>query len=133
MLAMPESADPLRSAPAAAKVAVAIPVLNEEASIADVVARIPRAVARRVIVADGGSSDATAARAEEAGAQVIAAGIGYGRACWRATLAAEDAEIMVVMDGDGADHPMSLAALIAPIRSRENDFVIGSRASGERA
>jgi glycosyltransferase involved in cell wall biosynthesis len=117
----------------AAQVVVAIPALNEEASIAGVVAGIPRAITRRIIVADGGSSDGTVARAEAAGAQVIDAGRGYGRACWRATKAAHDAEIMVFMDGDGADDPASLAALIAPIRSGAYDFVIGSRALGERA
>jgi len=36
------------------------------------------------------------------------------------------------MDGDGADDPASLAALVAPIRSGECDFVIGSRTRGER-
>jgi glycosyltransferase involved in cell wall biosynthesis len=132
MLAMAEPT----SAPSpalAARVVVAIPALNEEASIAAVVAGIPRAIADRVIVADGGSGDTTVARATEAGAQVIDAGKGYGRACWRATKAAHDAEIMVFMDGDGADDPASLAALVAPIRSGDYDFVIGSRALGERA
>ena len=70
-----------------ARVAVAIPALNEEASIGAVVAAIPRAIAGRIIVADGGSRDATAARAAAAGAQVIEAGRGYGRACWRASQA----------------------------------------------
>src|SRR6202790_3555990 len=117
MLAVAEHASPLRPAPDSVPVVVvAIPALNEEVSIGDVVAGIPRAVVSRVIVADGGSSDGTAAQAEKAGAQVIDAGKGYGRACWRATQAAQDAEIMVFMDGDGADDPMSLAALIAPIR-----------------
>jgi glycosyltransferase involved in cell wall biosynthesis len=133
MLAMAEQTSPPALALDAAQVVVAIPALNEEASIAGVVAGIPRAIAGRVIVADGGSSDATAARAAEAVAQVIDAGKGYGRACWRATKAAHDAEIMVFMDGDGADDPASLAALIAPIRSGDYDFVIGSRALGKRA
>jgi glycosyltransferase involved in cell wall biosynthesis len=132
MLAKAERTSPPAQA-LVAQVVVAIPALNEEASIAGVVAGIPRAIAGHVIVADGGSSDATAARAEAAGAQVIDAGRGYGRACWRATKAAHDAEIMVFMDGDGADDPASLAALIAPIRSGDYDFVIGSRALGERA
>jgi glycosyltransferase involved in cell wall biosynthesis len=133
MLAMTEHMSPPASAADAAQVVVAIPALNEEASIAGVVAGIPRTIAGHVIVADGGSSDATVARAAEAGAQVIDAGKGYGRACWRATKAAHSAEIMVFMDGDGADDPTSLAALIAPIRSGDYDFVIGSRALGERA
>jgi glycosyltransferase involved in cell wall biosynthesis len=117
---------------ASARVAVAIPALNEEASIAAVVAAIPRPLASRIIVADGGSRDATAAAAAAAGAQVIAAGRGYGRACWRATELADDAEIMVFMDGDGADDPASLAALVEPIRAGECDFVIGSRTRGAR-
>jgi glycosyltransferase involved in cell wall biosynthesis len=133
MLAPAQSANPLRPAPGCAQVVVAIPVLNEEASIADVVAGIPRSLARRVIVADGGSTDATVARAATAGAQVIAAGKGYGRACWRATQAADDADIVVFMDGDGADDPMSIATLVAPILAGEYDFVIGSRARGLRA
>ena len=132
MLAKSERTSPPAQA-LVAQVVVAIPALNEEASIAGVVAGIPRAIAGHVIVADGGSSDATAARAEAAGAQVIDAGRGYGRACWRATKEAHGAEIMVFMDGDGADDPASLAALIAPIRSGDYDFVIGSRALGERA
>jgi glycosyltransferase involved in cell wall biosynthesis len=133
MLALADHEDRVDAAVAPARIAVAIPALNEEASIGEVVAGIPRAIASRVIVADGGSSDATAARAEEAGAEVIAAGKGYGRACWRATQAAADAEIMVFMDGDGADDPASLPALVAPIRAGAYDFVIGSRARGERA
>ena len=36
------------------------------------------------------------------------------------------------MDGDGADDPGSIAALVAPIRSGDFDFVIGSRLRGER-
>ena len=36
------------------------------------------------------------------------------------------------IDGDGADDPVSIAALIAPIRAGAFDFVIGSRARGKR-
>jgi glycosyltransferase involved in cell wall biosynthesis len=133
MLAMAENSRPLAPAPDAARIVVAIPALNEEASIAGVVAGIPPTIASRVIVADGGSRDATVACAQAAGAQVIDAGKGYGRACWRAAKAAHDAEIVVFMDGDGADDPASLAALIAPIQAGDYDFVIGSRALGERA
>jgi glycosyltransferase involved in cell wall biosynthesis len=41
-------------------VAVVIPVLNEAASIAAVVAELPRDVVSEIIVVDGGSSDGTA-------------------------------------------------------------------------
>src|SRR5262249_5920354 len=117
---------------AAGRVVVVIPTLDEEQSIADVVRGIPRAIVSRVIVADGGSRDATAARAKAAGADVIDAGRGYGRACLKATMVAEDADIVVFMDGDGADDPRSIAALVEPIRSGGCDFVIGSRARQAR-
>jgi glycosyltransferase involved in cell wall biosynthesis len=113
-------------------IVVVIPTLNEEQSIGDVVGRIPRHLISRVIVADGGSRDATAPRARKAGADVIDAGRGYGRACLAATRAAEGADIVVFMDGDGADDPQSIAELVEPIRSGHFDFVIGSRARGKR-
>ena len=98
-------------------VAVAIPTLNEQESIGDVVRSIPRDVVDQIIVADGGSGDRTREEALAAGADVIDAGRGYGRACLMATVNAVDADIMVFMDGDGADDPASIAALVAPIQS----------------
>jgi hypothetical protein len=47
-------------------------------------------------------------------------------------MAAEDADIVVYMDGDGADDPACIAALIEPIRAGLFDFVIGSRTRGVR-
>jgi glycosyltransferase involved in cell wall biosynthesis len=113
-------------------VVVVIPTLNEEQSIGDVVRRIPRDPVSRVIVADDGSRDDTVARAAAAGAEVIDAGRGYGRACLAGALAAEDADVIVFMDGDGADDPAAIDDLVAPIRSGLFDFVIGSRARGKR-
>ena len=117
----------------AGSVALAIPTLNEEASIGEVVRSIPRDIVERIIVSDGGSTDATVERARDAGADVIDAGRGYGRACLAAAKAAEDADIVVFMDGDGADDPAAIAALVTPIRAGAFDFVIGSRARGVRA
>ena len=113
-------------------VAVVIPTLDEEQSIADVVRSIARPIVSRVIVADGGSRDATVARAQAAGAEVIDAGPGYGRACLAAAMAAEDADVVVFMDGDGADDADSIGRLVEPIRSGRYDFVIASRARGNR-
>jgi glycosyltransferase involved in cell wall biosynthesis len=128
------SAAVLREGGAAGKaggaIAVVIPTLDEEQSIADVLRSLPRAIVSRVIVADGGSRDATVARAQAAGAEVIDAGPGYGRACLAATMAAEDADIVVFMDGDGADDADSVGRLVEPIRSGRYDFVIASRARG---
>jgi glycosyltransferase involved in cell wall biosynthesis len=130
------SAAVLREGGAAGKaggaIAVVIPTLDEEQSIADVVRSLPRAIVSRVIVADGGSRDATVARAQAAGAEVIDAGPGYGRACLAATMAAEDADIVLFMDGDGADDADSIGRLVEPIRSGRYDFVIASRARGNR-
>jgi glycosyltransferase involved in cell wall biosynthesis len=111
---------------------VIIPTLDEEDSIGSVVRAIPADLVERIIVADGGSSDATAARAAEAGAEVITVGRGYGRACLTAVQAAASSEIVVFMDGDGADDPLVLKRLVAPLLAGERDFVIGSRARGRR-
>jgi glycosyltransferase involved in cell wall biosynthesis len=132
MDAVTESSRALPSANAADTVVVVIPTLHEEQSIAQVVRGIPRDLVGRVIVADGGSRDATAARAREAGAEVIDAGRGYGRACLAATVAAERGEIIVFMDGDGADDAGAIPRLIEPIRAGHYDLVIGSRARGRR-
>ena len=116
----------------AGQVVVVIPTLNEQDSIGSAVRSIPRPPVDRILVADGPSTDATAARAMEAGAEVIKVGRGYGRACAAAIEAAPEAEIIVFMDGDGADDPDCIADLIAPIRAGTHDFVIGSRVTGAR-
>jgi glycosyltransferase involved in cell wall biosynthesis len=113
-------------------VAVVIPTFNEAESIASVVAELPRAVIDRVIVADGGSTDGTQDAGRRAGAEVIAVGRGYGLACLAGAQAADTADIVVFMDGDGADDPAAIVSLIAPIRAGAYDFVIASRSRGER-
>ena len=85
-----------------ADVTVIIPTFNEAAAIAGVVREIPRGIAREVIVADGGSTDGTQEIARLAGARVIDAGRGYGRAC-QAGAAAAQCDVLVFLDGDGAD------------------------------
>src|ERR1700719_3614335 len=76
------------------RIAVLIPTLNEEKSIGDLIARIPRDLVSRIIVADGGSRDATIDCARSAGADVIAVGSGYGRACLAAAKAAADCDVL---------------------------------------
>src|SRR5580692_2318776 len=113
-------------------VVVVIPTFNEAESIAAVVTEIPRDVVGRVIVADGSSTDGTQERARHAGAEVIAVGRGYGLACLKGAQAAAPGAIAVFMDGDGADDPAAIATLVAPIRAGTADFVIASRARGQR-
>jgi glycosyltransferase involved in cell wall biosynthesis len=115
------------------RVALVIPTLDEEEAIGKLLARVPAGAVGTVIIADGGSSDRTAERARACGATVIDAGRGYGRACWQGALAAgDDCEIVVFMDGDGADKPELIAGLTSPIMAGKADFVIGSRLRGER-
>jgi len=110
-----------------------IPTLDEEQAIGPLLERVPENAVDEVIVADGGSRDRTVERARARGATVIDAGKGYGRACWQGVLAAgDDCEIVVFMDGDGADRPELIARLTDPIVKGEADFVIGSRLRGMR-
>ena len=113
-------------------VVLAIPTLNEAAAIGPLLARVPHDAVSTIIVADGGSTDGTPAAAAAAGAAVIDAGRGYGRACLAAAQAAPAGAIMVYMDGDGADDPLLIPALAAPVADGTHDFVIGSRARGAR-
>jgi glycosyltransferase involved in cell wall biosynthesis len=117
-------------------VAVAIPALNEEASLPLVLAGLPHPPVDRVVVADNGSRDGTVRAAAAGGAEVVhAARRGYGSAC----LAALDhlrrtgpPGIVVFIDADFSDHPEELPQLVAPILAGEADLVIGSRVLGQR-
>lgn len=112
------------------KIAVIIPALNEEQAISGVVSRIPDFI-DRIIVADNGSTDRTALRARAAGAETVYVPIaGYGRACQAGVAKADDADILVFLDGDGSDVPEEMDQLLAPILSGDVDMVIGSRAMG---
>jgi glycosyltransferase involved in cell wall biosynthesis len=113
-------------------VAVVIPTLNEAESIAAVISALPRYLVDQIIVADGGSTDGTPQIARGAGAEVIAVGPGYGRACLAGAQAAGDADVLVFMDGDGADDPSAIEGIVSALRSGNYDFVIGSRTRGKR-
>jgi glycosyltransferase involved in cell wall biosynthesis len=115
-------------------VAVVIPTLNEADAIGPVVREIPRSIATEIIVADSGSRDGTQDAAREAGARVLDLGVrGYGLACARAAASADPAcDIIVFLDGDGADRADLMALLVDPIRAGTHDFVIASRTRGKR-
>jgi glycosyltransferase involved in cell wall biosynthesis len=111
-----------------ATVAVIIPTLDEAGSIAGVIARVPRRPGWRVIVADNGSVDGTAALAAEAGATVVeAAARGYGHACLAGVRAAPGADVLVFLDGDGSMAPEEIPELVAPILDDRADVVCGVR------
>jgi glycosyltransferase involved in cell wall biosynthesis len=112
------------------EISVIIPVLNEAESIGQVVASIPSGMDIEVVVVDGGSTDGSAEIAREAGAVgVLERRHGYGRACASGS-AVSQGEILVFMDGDGADDPGRLPELITPLSTRTADLVLASRLAG---
>jgi len=115
-------------------ISAVIPALNEEEPIAEVVREvIATGTPREVIVVDNGSMDRTAERARNAGARVISAPPGYGRACAAGVGAVSDeCDLIVFLDGDGSDVPRFIPFLVEPIMSGTQDFVIGSRTRGKR-
>jgi glycosyltransferase involved in cell wall biosynthesis len=111
-------------------IVVAIPAFNEEIAIGSMVLR-SRKYADKVIVVDDGSKDRTAEIANMAGAEVIHHFINRGKgaaikdAFEYATKA--NADILVLIDGDGQHNPDEIPVLLAPILKGEVDMVNGSR------
>jgi glycosyltransferase involved in cell wall biosynthesis len=114
---------------------VIIPAINEENSIAKVIAEIPKSLVSEVIVSDNGSSDNTPEIARQAGATVlIEPAKGYGNACLKAIeyvkSLEEKTDIIVFLDADFSDYPEEMTKIIVPIIEADLDLVIGSRALG---
>jgi glycosyltransferase involved in cell wall biosynthesis len=115
-------------------VSVVIPALNEEEPIGEVVREvIATGIPREIIVVDNGSTDQTAESAGNAGARVVSAPRGYGRACAAGVATVSDeCDVLMFLDGDGSDVPRFIPTLIEPIINGTHDFVIGSRTRGKR-
>ena len=110
------------------KVAVIIPCLNEEVTVAKVIDEARRYLPHaEIFVFDNGSEDATALRAKKAGAKVISVPErGKGNVLRRA-FHDLDADYVVMIDGDGT-YPMNEAPrLIDFARRKQLDMVMGSR------
>lgn len=112
------------------EIAVAIPGYDAEPTIAEVVRRASTH-GFPVLVVDDGSSDRTAARAEEAGARVLrhAANLGKGRALETALsdLFARGFDAVVTLDADGQHPPEEIPRLVEAYRTGA-DLVLGTRA-----
>ncbi len=115
------------------KVGVVIPALNEERTVGAVVRGCRAALSDlcpvRVVVADNGSSDHTAAAAAKAGAEVVdAPRRGYGSACLRAIdHLGTWPDLLLFIDADGSSRTDEIRQLIDPIVTRQADMVVGSR------
>jgi glycosyltransferase involved in cell wall biosynthesis len=111
-------------------VVVAVPAFNEEVAIGSVVLRSKK-YADKVIVIDDGSKDHTAEIAISAGAEVVPHfnNGGKGAAIKDAFTYAKkvNADILVLIDGDGQHNPDEIPVVIAPIMKGDADMVNGSR------
>ena len=114
---------------------VAVPALDEEATITEVVKGIPDSVdgvdSIDILVIDDGSSDRTAELAIAAGAEVIGHGrnLGLGDAFRSALEHARRGgyRYLVTLDADGQFNPHDIPALVEPVVAGKADFATASR------
>ncbi len=112
-------------------VAAVIPAYHEEAHVRAVADRA-RAQLDCVLVIDDGSTDQTAARAREAGAEVIVhpQNCGKGEAIktgLRHWLARPEIEFIVLLDADGQHLPDEIARFLAAAAATEAGLFVGTR------
>jgi glycosyltransferase involved in cell wall biosynthesis len=112
-----------------------IPALNEEASIAGVIARVrEQAPWADILVVNDGSTDDTARIAHESGALVLHMpyNVGIGASVQTGFMFADagDYEIVLRNDGDGQHTSQDIPTMIRTLSESGADIVIGSRYLG---
>ena len=109
-----------------ARATVLIPAFNEEKTVGEVV-RAALEAGFPVVVADDGSTDATARVAEEAGAAVVRLPENRGKgAAYAAGLKAVDTPYVVLLDADLVGlKPEHIEALLGPVESGEAEMSVG--------
>jgi len=96
-------------------VSVIIPTLNEAENVARLLSELKgRPWIREVIVADGGSGDATVAAAREFGVQVITGGKGRGVQV-RAAAQAAGGDVLLILHADASLHPGATERIVAAL------------------
>jgi glycosyltransferase involved in cell wall biosynthesis len=109
----------------AMRIDVILPCLNEAEALPWVLARMPAGF--HPIVADNGSTDASASIALQHGATVVRVPQrGFGAAC-HAGLVAATSDIVCFMDADASLNPRDLPQVAGPVRSGNADLVLGRR------
>ena len=110
------------------QVLVLIPVMNEAATIGNVVRELRSRGVSQIRVVDNGSRDRSVEIARAAGAEVLREPIpGYGRACWRGLQAIPPhIQWILFCDGDGSDVLDPLEDFWAAAASGA-DFILGDR------
>lgn len=119
------------------RVGAVAPARDEERDIGAVVRELlaladerGRPLVDDFVVCDNGSRDATAARAQEAGARVVRQGTpGYGIACLSALAALEPVEVVLFTDGDRSFQAADSIKLLEAVAAGA-DLAIGSRTLG---
>lgn len=109
-----------------------MPAYNEEVNVASAVESfLAHDAVDEVVVVDNNSTDATAERAEEAGAIVVnESKQGYGHACQRALAEANDrGGIIGLVEPDGTFTARDVSKLLAYLD--DFDFVVGTRTAPE--
>ncbi len=116
------------------KIAVIIPVLNEEKTLPLVMKDISRDLVDEVVVIDNGSKDRTPSIAREEGATLLfEARKGFGYPCLKGIeyLKTKKPDIVVFLDGNYSDHPDEIKKIVKPIVEENYDLVCGSRVMGK--
>jgi glycosyltransferase involved in cell wall biosynthesis len=104
---------------------VVLPCLNEAEALPWVLSRMPDCF--RPIVADNGSTDASASIAADFGATVVRVPQrGFGAACHAGLLTATS-EVVCFMDADASLDPVNLPLVADPILAGAADLVLGRR------
>jgi glycosyltransferase involved in cell wall biosynthesis len=124
------------------KLIIQIPCLNEEATLPEALASIPRKISGidlvEVLIVDDGSTDRTSAVARAHGADHVVRfprrrGLAYGFTAGLDACLRLGADVIVNTDADNQYPASDIPRLIAPILAGEADMVIGDRRVSEVA